>query len=164
MGKWDGIVEGLPKFPVELTDGGRDYQGHVEKAKLQIPLDERTSSALARRWIRLRKIEDRLEERAKKIRLHMRACEQMMTDAFEAEQLRKLELAEGGSITKQPEPYAYVTDREKFREWCVAQGLTPLMTLSWQTTNSLVKERLEHAEAVPPGVDVFSKDKFVLRK
>jgi hypothetical protein len=64
---------------------------------------------------------------------------------------------------------AYIIHVEKLlgqdgHEFVAGGGLERLMSLPWQTVNSLSKERLLDGQPPPPGVDVFAKTKIVLRK
>lgn len=162
MGKWDEVLLRLTKLPMEHREGGLKYQDRVniEKGKIQ----EKGTTALARKWKELRAKEDSLEAQAKALRLQLRAYESRLEESFEGEGLKKVELEEGGSIAYQPEPHTWVKDATAFHEWCLAQpDLPEKMNLLWQTTNGIAKEKLEAGQPLPPGLECFAKPKFVLR-
>jgi len=160
-GKYASILRDLQKLPVDLADGA-DYQFRINLIKAEVK--DHSPVALAREWKRLRSVEDRVEAMAKKVRLRLRAHEQLIEEAYEAEGITKFDFVEGGSVSCYPEPYSYVEDKDTFRQWCVDEGLLSSMSLAWQTTNSMTKERLLAGQPPPPGVKVYSRPKFTLRK
>jgi hypothetical protein len=96
--------------------------------------------------------------------LRITAIEQLMVDQFENEDVTSLKLDTGQSVGVQMEVYAQVQDREKYRQWCIEEGLENLMTVPWATTNSETKDRLLKGLPEPDGVKAFAKPKFILRK
>jgi len=161
-GKYDKVIPTLEKLPSDLKEGGVDYQDKIVAASLEI--ETREPAALARGWKAIRAEEDRNELEAKAMRLKRRAYEFLMEKVFEDHGLQTLALTEGGSVAHQPEPKAVVYNKDEYRTWCVEQGLAPLMTMPWQTTNRDAKEALLNDRPLPPGVKVFNVPKFVLRK
>jgi hypothetical protein len=161
-GKYDKITPDLEKLPVEMREGGQVYQDKINQVKASIATRE--PSELAKEWKAIRAKEDDIETQAKAARLLRRALEQLIETAFEDHGLEMLKLAEGGSVTYRPEPKAVVIDKEAYHEWCVEKGLTPLMNLPWQTTNSDAKQALLDGQPLPPGVSVYTVPKFTLRK
>ena len=161
MGKWDDVLTRLTKLPPEFRDGGHSYQEQVRLAASQ--LVESKPEDLARRWKKLRAEEEELEVQAKALRLQLRAVEMKMEESFEASGVKRIEFVEGGSVTHNPEPHTVVVDKDAFRKWCIENGLQDQLNLIWQTTNSIVKQRLDAGQDLPPGLDCFAKPKFILR-
>jgi len=113
----------------------------------------------------IRKVKDELEAHESNINLIGEAYNQLLVDQFENEGLTSLTLDEdGSSVRVQYEPYAQVEDRDRFREWCMNNGLENQLALPWQTANSLCKARLVEGEPEPDGVKIWSKTKTVLTK
>jgi len=122
------------------------------------------TSAIARLWKEMRGVEEILdEEHLAELRLNMEATKEILVEAFDAEQLDTLKLANGVAVQIQPEPYAKVKDRDAFREWCLKNDLGNSLQLHWSTTNALVKERLLQGLPEPDGVEATSKPKVILR-
>lgn len=182
MGKYDGLK--LPALPADYKEGGSAYQERVDKKKVEI--GQLTSAELAARYRAVRKGSERdpdtlgaaleaagfvlskeeLEGLVKSRNLELVAVEQMLVDAYEAEDLSSLKLADGASVSTQVEPYVVVEDKAKLREWLLANGHAELLeTLvpTWQTLNSILKERLTEGQEPPPGTSAFLKHKIVLR-
>lgn len=192
MGKYDHVIKQLPPLP--WRGNSEDYQHRVELAKADmmsapgttgvfqllsgslklLATDASNNSVvasdiggaawLAETYKRLRRLRDDLETIRSSLDLRIEATSQMVVDHYEAENIEMLRLASGGSVTVYPEPYTGVEDRDKLREWAVANGYETQLTLPWQTVNSLAKERLLASEEPPPGVKVFLKNKVVLRQ
>jgi len=158
MGKYDRVMDTLARLPREQTD----YQSRIDLKKAEI--EEKTAAALARRYTMLRASKEQIEESLSPINLELEALVQLMEDSYEAEGLRKLDMADGGSVALQPEPYASIADKEAYRQWCVSEGMEHAMHLWPSATQSLVKERLLAGHDAPPGVEVFFKNKAVWRK
>lgn len=163
MGKYTGIVEKLPKLPGE--DPGYQEKVNEEKARIIASLKDPTATTFALIYRDLRKKKDKLEvELEKPLNLKIAAIEQLMEDAYEHEGVEALRLEGGGSVSKQLEPSAQVTDSVAYRVWCIENGYAPLMQLHPSRTQSLLKERLVAGEDIPPGIKMFSRTKFVFRK
>lgn len=128
----------------------------------QESLSDITSFVRSYRALRLHR--DMLDKIDKLVGLHIEALEQILSERYEAAGIDSVKLVEGGSLGVTPDPVSKVTKPEEFREWCKEEELMGSFKLPWQTMNSLVKERLLAGEPEPPGVSVFMKDKFTLRK
>lgn len=157
MGKYDKIVKTLPGLPEDVK-----YQEKIDKAKESILT--RNASALARTYAKWRVSKKEVEDQLKVINVTITACEQLMKDAFENEDLSSIKLATGETVRMQPEPYAQVEDRDVFRQWCLDSQLERSLMLPWMTTNSLLKERLINGQEEMPGVKAWVRTSFVFRK
>lgn len=182
--KFAGVINNLPR----MLGTEPAYQEKVEIVKQQIKAEpdfSPVSSALAKRYRALRGDEssvalvapDRMEaliaEFGKEgieailsaINLRIEAVSQMMVASFEAEDITTVKNASDGfTVRVQYEPYAQVTDKAAFYEWCQKNGLGKAMTLPWQTTNAITKERLLAGEPEPAGVTAHAKTKIVLTR
>lgn len=161
-GKYDRVVRSLSQLASEESG----YQEKVDETKKAIRAHENFkphASHLASLYVDAREQKAALEEEMYQVNLLLTALEQMTVEQYEVEGTNSIRLDSGASVSVQMEPYAQVQDREVFRQWCVAQGLENLMSIPWQTTNSLTKERLLNGEPEPPGVKAFAKAKIVLR-
>ncbi len=157
MGKYNEVNKRLTK----LMDDDLNHQARVEEVKLTI--DDRASESLARAWRELRGREKALKEKLSGVELALVAYEQLIENAYEEVGITSLKFKEGGSVSLEFVPHATVTDREKFRRWCIDEDLTNSLMLPFQTLNALTKERLLDGQNEPPGVKAFVRTKFVLR-
>ncbi len=160
MGKYDAVLRDLQKLPPEPEEAEELDRVKIAAAEFKNP----TLGTVSVEYRRLRKVEDRIEAMAKKLRFRLRVQEYLLENLLEAKGLKMFRFHEGGSVAVQPEPYAQIQNKEVYHQWCIDEGLLPLMHLSWQTTNSTAKERLLAGQPPQPGVKVYSKNKFVLRK
>lgn len=182
MGKYDDLK--LPRLPAEHKEGGDAYQERIDLKKAAI--EAKTPTELAARYRTVRKGQERdpqaiealldeagiylskeeLEGLVKARNLELAAVEQLLIDAYEAEDLSSLKLADGASVSTQVEPYVVVQDKAALRDWLAASGhkeLLDTLVPTWQTLNALLKERLAEGEEPPPGTSAFLKHKIVLR-
>jgi len=167
MGKWDAVNQKLSKLPPEFREGGLEYYQRVVLTSQEVKT--RDVAELVRAWKTFKAEEKQLEVQAKAIRLRLRAYELLIEKTYEGSGITTLKLEDVGSLRVEPSPHAVVTDKETFHNWCIEEGLQASMNLLWQTTNSLIKERLEAGEPfhdtetgeIIPGVKAFVRTKFV---
>lgn len=181
MGKYSKIIATLQK----LTGEEPEFQAKVNAVKSVI-LEEtpRHASAFAELYAKTRTGDphalplsnderddlitrlgkEGIEDLLSSCNVRLCAVEQLLSDQYEVEGVTSLKLDNIGSVGVQLEPYAQVQDKIAYQEWCLKEGLLPLMTVPWATTNSMTKDRLLAGENPPPGVGAFVKTKFVLRK
>jgi len=123
-----------------------------------------TSPQLADAYAVLRRAKAELEEREKEINLWLEALNQLGCDAYETDDISSLTLGDGSSVRSQPEVYAGVEDKERFRLWCIKNGYEKELSMQWATMNMLTKKRLEAGQPEPDGVKAWVKTKFVFQK
>lgn len=172
--KWDEIVKTLKPVPEEDPK----FQDKVNKAKDNIrkQLRDEGRADSARSYAELYQLNYRvkkeLEAQIKLLNIEMAALTQMLAKAFEekdpafgafgaTENLIRLE--HGGSVGYYKEPIGVVTDKMEFRQWCIDNGLENELQLHPSTTQSLVKTRLEEGEEEPDGIDIYFRNKIVVR-
>ena len=155
MGKYDAIVLGLEKLPPEIREGGANYQYAVDQEKLNY--GDHTPSVLIVQYADLRAQAEEKDREAKALRLRVEAISQLLMEVYEAEGITSMKVQGVGTMRTDFPPYSHVVDKETYRQWCLDNGFGPQMSLPWQTTNSVVKERLLTGQDIPPGVDVYVK-------
>jgi hypothetical protein len=164
--KWDAILKKLKRY--EGNDPNRKEKVEAITIAIKDEVREQTgmppsSSELAKLFVSIRLKKDAVKAAEKEISLEMEALTRMCAEQFENEGIRGVPLLNGASVGSEPTPFAQVVDREKFRQWCIAEGLERQMMLPWTSTNKLTKQLLEAGLEPPPGVEAFHKDKLVLR-
>lgn len=87
----------------------------------------------------------------------------MLVDRFEEENKTSTSFNDGSSLGISVDVYPFVKDKDALRAWIVAEQMADMLQLNFQTMTSMVKERLENGKDLPPGVDVFLKDKLSRR-
>ena len=158
MGKFDEIVGGLARIPPEIRysgSGGLNYQYKIDQAKEKFT--DRTPSVLITMYADLRAIADAKEDEAKELRVQVEAAAQLLMEVYEGEGITSLKIKDVGTFRTDFVPYSHVANKEEYHAWCLESGFGPQMTLPWQTTNSVTKERILSGQDAPPGVDVYVK-------
>ena len=141
----------LPRFVEEESP----YRKKIadEKAKYaDTPMSE-----LAKTYTVLRDEKDDLEDELKVINGKIQAIQELLIGRFEDEDISAIRTSNGYLVSSKFDPYASVKDKTALRKWAVANGYEELLTLPWQTTNSIAKTLLETGEAAPDGVEVYLK-------
>ena len=75
-----------------------------------------------------------------------------------------VKLRDGSSVSIQSEPIGKVEDKEKFRLFCIKDGLENSLQLWPSTMQAIVKKRCLDGLDAPDGIKIFSRDKVILRK
>ena len=157
MGKYSNVASHLLPKPEES-----DYQAEVTAIKRSVT--EMSEADLAKKIVEIRGEKSDAKEVMDRINLKLVAHEQILTDKFESAGITQVRLDSGTTISTQIKPYARVVDRIAFRKWCVENGYEGALALPWQTTNSLVSDRLIEGLPEPQGIETFKQTTVVLRK
>lgn len=141
------------------------YQEKVDRAKSDLR-DEGLADKvkLALRFDELRKEEDKLNDDLAVNAVMQEAITQMVVDILDDEGITKFTLPDGRTFYQEQAVYVSVQDRESFYNWLKTNGLNDVFTVNYQTAASIVKERLETGQEVPPGAAAFLKTKLKRRK
>lgn len=161
MGKYDALKGKLPMFQQEPS-----FQRKVEEMRNRYQAqhgDLLTSSELARIFNSVRQIKKKLEEEISTVNIELEVLSQLLVENFEASGLSKIQLTTGETCYTQTEPYSSVSDQQALLAFIKKQKMQNLLTLQWQTMNSLNKERLTAGKSPLPGTEVFLKTAVRLR-
>jgi len=155
--KYAHIIQKL-KLKVDLGTAP-DYQAKVDLVKTKIlETTPRHATALAKRYVEVRTAKDELKSQLESTQLEVTALEQLLADQYEAEGVTNLKIDGLGSVRVTPEPSAKVKDRDAFRLWCIDNGYERSLTLPWQTTNAVLKQRLTEGMNEPDGIEAFYRN------
>lgn len=116
-----------------------------------------STTDLATAYTRLRDEKDDIEEEIKILNAKITAIQELMIDKFEAEEISAIRTQNGYLVSSKYDPYASVKDKEAFIAWVKKEGYEGLLSVQWQTMNSMTKELIEAGMAPPDGVEVFLK-------
>ncbi len=137
-----------------------------------VPIDY-TPESLARLYAKVRSELDALENVRYWRQVRANALEQMLIESHEQDMpgwgrygagADTVKLPSGSRIDVGIEPDVKVEDKERFRKWCIANGLEGALQLWPSTTASITKERLLAGVALPDGVAVTVRQKIKFRK
>lgn len=157
----EAIYEELEQAAGELER----LAARMEERLIAVSGGRRHGIVLARIYRAVRRLKDvQYDKLESSLNLLHIATDQLVVDQFEVEGTQSLKLLEGGTVRVQEEPHAQVKDRQTYHAWCLAEGLGSQMSLPWQTTNAILKERLLSGLDSMPGVEAFSKAKAVYSK
>jgi len=158
MGKYTHVASALAPKPVEDA-----YQSAVSAIKATVA-QALSEADLAKEIVGLRAEKAAAKEALDEINLRLTAYEQILTDQFEAAGITQVRLESGETISTQIKPYARISDKRAFRQWCIANGLEDALALPWTTTNALVADRLVEGLPEPDGIDTYKQTTVVLRR
>lgn len=103
----------------------------------------------------------------------LEAHEQLLIESYETDERgwgeygaseSTVRLPSGSSVSAQWEPYPKVEDKERFRQWCVKNGLEQSLQLWPSTMASITKQYLMAGQPEPDGVVAYGRYKIVYRK
>lgn len=158
-GKYAKVVTKLPKYQEEESE-----QKRINAVKDEIlKSTPRELTAISIKYVQARREKDVIEEDLKAANLVVAALTQLVCEQYSDDDAEGVRLKDGSSIFVHSEPYASVKDPDRFRKWCIEQGLERKLQLPWATTNELTKDRLLKGQPEPPGVEAWNKPKVSLR-
>ena len=157
MGKYSSIAS---RFAPKPESGS--FQECVDEAKKNIQATSQVD--LANQLLAVRAEKHEAKEILAAITVRLVALEQYLVDAFEHAGVTGIKLDTGESISTQIKPWTRVEDKRAFRQWCVENGYEDALALPWQTTNSLVSDRLVEGLPEPDGIETFKQTTVVVRR
>jgi hypothetical protein len=177
MGKYDDV---LPKLkPAPLEGEGLKRQEKIDAVKKALKTNEAGEALillpdqLASIYAGERAKLAELKAAESVIQLKIDALEQLIVDSWDKEEdgwgaygasPNVIRLRDGSSVLVEPQPEGKVEDKEKFRLWCIANGLEKQLQLWPSTMNAIAKERCLAGEPQPDGVSVYLRTTVKLRK
>lgn len=164
--KWIGLRGKYDKPPIE--------QGYREKQDefLSTPIAEGEDAGLApnqlddygvaKLYYAAKLAKEAAESVARRYELQKDALARLMAERFEEDDKTSTSFTNGGSMRITPDVYPVVKNPQELLEWIKANNMESILTLNYQTMQSLVKERLTNGKSIPNGVDIFLKDKLTI--
>src|SRR5262245_23258895 len=166
MGKWSWLRGKFPKFNAEDADHGVRIQ--LAKDAIRAELSEKKLAFdlgnLGDYYAKERRNKDNKEDELSDINLKIEALTQMIVEGLENQSLVQYRLESGASISMKDDAYSKVEDNDKWFKWIRETNREHLLSVHYQTMNSLVKEMLEDGKTPPPGIKVFLKTGLTLRR
>lgn len=150
MGKWAAQEGSLPAFEQEP-----EYQIRVQVVKdLLVEIEP---PILVQKFAEARAQKQELEAQIKDLNVSLEAYSQLLCEKLDAQGLQKIQLDGGITCYTQVEPYSSVSDRAALVDFFRKKRLFNLLSVAWQTINSMNKERLQDGEPPLPGTSVYLK-------
>lgn len=163
-GKYAAFKSLYPKVPFEAS--AFDKMREV----LDVPVDEGEmrvrdlpNTELKDLYVAARREKAALEIDLSLLETQIAAYSYLFVQRMEEDDVTALPFTDGVSLGSSVEPYPNVKDREALYKWIKESGQEDLLTLNYQTLASITKQRLIDGESLPPGVEVFMKDKLSAR-
>lgn len=167
MGKYDAVIENLKPAPIVDPDDLK-YQEKVNAAKLELTVDAETGEIfkltpdqLAAAYATLRAKKAEISTLLYPLQVKIVALEQMLVASWDDDEdgwgtygagPNTVKLRDGTAVDVDAQPEGKVEDKEKFRLWCLANGLEHKLQLWPSTMNAIAKERCLAGAAPPDGV------------
>lgn len=158
MGKWSYLKNKLPPLP----DPDPKHADLVEAAKGR--LSGRSLNDYLTRYVQLRNLKQENEAARAVLQIEIDAVEDYIKEIFEREDVHKMTLETGETISTVPEPHAVTIDPDLMLKWVKEVGLEKSLQLPWQTLNSQLKQLLEHGKDVMPGVKPYIRTTVRFRR
>jgi hypothetical protein len=150
-GKWRKLRGKLPAY-VNPEPGWTDK---VEEAKKQyVGLD---TTELARQFKMQKEAKAAAEAAKSAANIQIEAISRLLLGEMESNSVELVKLASGGTVYINDEPYASVQDRTKVMRWIKENKAVFLLSIQFQSLNSLCKQRIIDGQKTIPGVKIFIK-------
>ena len=163
MGKYSSWKGKLTSFSEE-----EEYQEKVNTRKQEIRdkielNNTATLTEYGKVLIQAKLEKARLESLVKDENLTVAALNQVLVEQLEDQSYSNLKFENGVTLSIKDDVYSKVTDKPKFHCWISETGNEDLLSVNYQTMNSLVKNSLLDNKPVPPGIDVYFKQSIAIR-
>ena len=146
-----------------------DFAGELQQTIIEaetvdhIKIRDLDNERLHELYIMVRRREEQVNQLSSTVALEKEALTREFINRFEEDGVSSMTFKSGLSIGTSPEPYPVVQDGVKMMAWIKENKLDDLLSLNYQTMASLVKQHLIDGKELPPGIDVFIKDKLSAR-
>lgn len=114
-------------------------------------------------YVAARRAKAQLDIQVSVLETQIAAYTYLFVQRMEEDDVTALPFTDGVQLGSSVEPYPNVKDRTALNAWIKETGQEEILTLNYQTLASIVKQRLVDGESLPPGVEVFMKDKLTTR-
>ncbi len=159
MGQYSQFKNTLGAPPV------KDQRWQDKINLFQTTLNYKNDAAkMAAELIKLRAEKAAIAEREKEVNVKIEAHHQMLVEWLEGAGLTQFKTDDGYTIFIKDEPYSSIEDEKQFLTWIRESGQEELLSVHYQTLNSIAKDHLTAGKPTPPGLKVFIKTGINVRK
>lgn len=169
-GKYEAFRKLYPKAPIEATAFQKictvldaPAYSKLEDPLCQFRLRDLDSTQLCERYAGVRKQIEDLEGQLSVLETLEAAITYLFVNRFEEDDVTSMKFSNGVTLGESVEPLPNVKDRAALTSWIKSTGQEDLLTLNYQTLRSVVKQMLIEGKPLPPGVEVFMKQKLTAR-
>lgn len=168
-GKYEAFRKLYPKAPLEADAFDRINTvldaplSSEEGADGTFRLRDADNTQLCEFYAKVRAGIDELEAQLSVLETQKAALTYLFTNRFEEDDVTSMKFANGVTLGESVEPLPNVKDRQLLIDWIKETGQEELLTLNYQTLASITKQALLEGKPVPPGVEVFMKQKLTAR-
>jgi len=156
MGKYDALAKTLPRAPRE------PHSDQVAQAMEAIT--DRSPVALAQAYLAARTAKAVAEAVLKASNIQVKAAELLLIDAYDDADVSSMKLADGYTVSTNPDPYVVTLDRDAVRAWAQANGHERDLNINAQTLAAITKTRALASDGIPDGVELRVWTAVRLRK
>lgn len=159
MGKYSHLKERFGPAPV--TD--QKWQNKVDELKNSLQYQQ-DPAQLSIEFRRLKDEKEALEAKIRELNVAIAAHDIALAAWLEEAGLTQFKTDDGDTLFIKDEPYTSVEDREKWMGWIQETKQEALLSVNYMTMNSIVKDRLQQGQPVPPGLKVYIKTGINIRR
>jgi hypothetical protein len=163
--KYETFRKLYPKAPIEASAFEKinivlDSSAFPEDPSSKLRVRDLDNTQLCEIYVTLRRSIDELEAKLSVLEVQKAALTYLFTNRFEADDVTSVKFSNGITLREGIEPLANVKDRDALHKWINETGQAELFTVNYQTLNSVVKQMLLEGKPIPPGIEVFMKQKL----
>ncbi len=157
MGKYASLRDTLDPMPQDQT-----WQTRINVRKSHY--NGLNVAKLGEEYNKVRAQKEKLKAELEQVNTEEEALQQLIISGLEESGFDKVVLTDGTSLSLQDTPFSQIQNRESFLNWIRQSGKEHLLTVNYQTMNSMVKELLLAGQPTPPGVKAFIKTSLYRRR
>jgi hypothetical protein len=167
-GKYEAFRKLYPKAPIESSAFDRinivlDAPAFPNDPSNKMRVRDLDTTQLCDLYVRLRKELAEKEVQVSVLETQKAALTYLFTNRFEEVDVTSMKFANGVTLGESVEPLPNVKDSTALKSWIKETGQEDLLTLNYQTLASITKQALLEGKPIPPGVEVFMKQKLTAR-
>ncbi len=166
-GKYEAFRKKYPKAPIEATTFDK-INAVLDSVPVQtddgcLRVRDLDNTELCEMYVRIRKEAEELEAQLSLLEIQKAALTYLFTNRFEEDDVTSMKFANGVTLGESVEPLPNVKDRAALIAWIKSTDQEELLTLNYQTLASITKQALLEGKPIPPGVEVYMKQKLTAR-
>lgn len=167
-GKYELFRKLYPKAPIEATAFDKinavlNALAYPDNIHNKLRVRDLDNTQLQDVYVRVRKQMDKLESELSVLETQKAALTYLFCQRFEEDDVTSMKFASGVTLGESIEPIPNVKDRTALITWIKETGQEDLLTLNYQTLASITKAALLEGQPIPPGVEVWMKQKLTAR-
>lgn len=164
-GKYEKFRKVYPKAPMETSAFERvnivlDSPAFPAEPENKMRVRDLDNTQLKGLYVQVRKALDDLEAKVSVLETQKAALTYLFVQRFEEDDVTSQKFSDGVTLRENVEPLPNVKDRSALYGWIKEKKMIDLLTINYQTLKSMCNQLLLEGNPLPPGVEIYMKQKL----